>query len=858
MSRPPRPPYRVSPSGAWTETGILPRPAADLARLTYLPAGFAELFDLEEMIARTEVEMLLPGGQADAARSLFEAAALLGHILARYQNLYAGEAFLPTARFASSLVRHARRLAYLPDGGLAATGHLLMQVKDGLKGRIVAGFAVASSPLGEQSGQTYECLGDLDVDAAWNEMHPLAAEIATQFAFAGGTAVVPLVGTGLDLTVGSPVLLEGQNRLVALRIDAVAEIPSAGETHVTVRASPSAPVPPLAACNPEAGGYRLLVEPASDLRVFGWQADPVRFPTTALASPAPFVEPDPTAPVGTVRTGYVGVGNLGSRLHLAGTADSPLAGQPLMIVQNTALAAYQVMAEESGKVAFRRAEVIGFSVPTSITTVTSGSTTTTTINTTQQTRVLDTSVSASVTALVLRAPGAASDHTWTAFPIHARVLANWRRALAVVPARPNPAAVVQPLHLAAPLAGMRPGRTLILANRGATRHAVVELTRFEATSETTGKISWRPETLGWTLGDVRVLGNVARISHGESVENVLGGSDGVTPFQRFALNKAPVTQVPAASGGELELEIRVDGVLWHRVDDFAGSEADDRVYRIETDEEGAVTVIFGNGQHGAIPHAGRKAIVARYRVGLGTAGNAGDGRVVRVKKASPILDRVSNPLPIGGGAPAATADDIRTQATRFIRTFDRAVSVADYADLALLFPGVARAAARLVERGVELVAATAEGVAPEALDAVRAFLDARRDRTVPLRLAGPEPVDVTLALVIAGDPDVLPEIVKAAVQEALYGVEDGVPPGLFAFAARSFGEAAHLSQVYAHVSAVSGVESVDVVRFDLSPGTAVRDVIRATLRQWLRLKPESCEITMVAAGSGTATAGGGP
>jgi predicted phage baseplate assembly protein len=906
MSRPPRPPLRSSLSGNAMAQSMLPRQPVDAGDFGYLSLGFAELLDLQTRIGREEAAMVLTGGPVDAAKSLMEAAALLGHILAQYQNLYAREAFLTTARFASSLVRHARRLAYVPDAGLAATGDLVMQIGEGLRGRLPEGFAVASTPFGEQKAQTYELLSDLDVNAAWNEIHPAAAEIPTAITFAAdGTAVIPLVGRSLNLAIGAYVLLEGQGRLVPLRIEAFAEDPARNETAATVRAMPAAPMPALAPYDAAQGGYRLRIEPASEFRIFGWQADPVRFPTSDLGKPQAYIAPNltlssptagqpgltsvssshttmtrspptvgrrgltsvsssHTAPKQTSpaagRPGYSGVSALGSQLFLASAAEAPLVGQPVAIVEESALAAYDVVAEESIKLAFIRADIVEFSVPTSITPA-AGSTSTTTITYRTEKRAVETSVSASVTALTLKSPGTISNHSWTSFPVRARALTNWRRALAVVPTRLNPAPATQPLPVVGALEGMRPGRSLLLANRAATRHQVVQLTRLAVTSERSGEISWLPETPGWTLGDLRILGNIARISHGETVETVLGGSDGVTPFQRFTVKKSPVTQVPGAAGGTLALEIRVDGVVWHRVDDFRKSGADDRVYRIETDAHGLATVIFGDGRNGAIPHAGRQSIVARYRVGLGTDGNVEGGRVVRVKKASPILDRVFNPLPVSGGAPPAAEDDIRTQCTRFIRTFERAVSVSDYADLALLFPGVARASARSVADGVEVVVATAEGVAPEALAALRAFLDARRDRSLRLVLAGPQAVDVDLAITIAFDPDVLPEIVKAAAQEALYGSEEGASAGLFAFAARSFGQPAHLSQVYAAVTAVAHVISVAVTRFDLAganQGATVRDIIRAAPRQWLRLKPQNCDITMVAAAAaGTTTVGGG-
>ena len=49
---------------------------------------------------------------------------------------------------------------------------------------------------------------------------------------------------------------------------------------------------------------------------------------------------------------------------------------------------------------------------------------------------------------------------------------------------------------------------------------------------------------------------------------------------------------------------------------------------------------------------------------------------------------------------------------------------------------------------IELVVADADGNAPEALEAVRAFLDARRDVTVPLTIAEPRPVEYRVSLAL--------------------------------------------------------------------------------------------------------------
>ena len=210
--------------------------------------------------------------------------------------------------------------------------------------------------------------------------------------------------------------------------------------------------------------------------------------------------------------------------------------------------------------------------------------------------------------------------------------------------------------------------------------------------------------------------------------------------------------LPGVAGGEPELEVRVDDVLWTRVQDFASSAPDDRHYRAIADAEQVTAVVFGDGRNGAVPPSGRKNVSAVYRVGLGLAGNVEAGRLSRLKRAHPLVERVVNPVPVTGGAEPAGPEGIRAQATRWIRTFDRAVSVSDHADLALTMPGIARAGARADQNGgVVLVVADSTGGVP-ALDAVRAFLDARRDVSVPLTLSGPHKRDIKIAVDLSPTP----------------------------------------------------------------------------------------------------------
>jgi hypothetical protein len=859
MSRPPRPPYASSPSGE--QPG---RPD----RLDYLPLEFADFLDMEIQLAERETGVALPGGDGDMTLTALQLPALLAHILGAYQDLYAAEAFLSTAATTKSLVRHARRLAYKPDAGLAATGYEVLTIGEGLKGSIPAGFAFASSPLGDVKGQIYENLATIDVNAGWNDMRPTEAVVGTELPLVASSLTLALEGTGLDLSSGEMVLLEGQGQRLAFRIEEVeAEDEDAGKTRVRLHLmSTFAGI--LPASDP-AAPYRLLAKPELDIGTFGANADPVHFPPNRLAAISGYS--DPASTVGAVSWGYIDPlvdpalpletpANFGNELYLEREVDEPLVGQPVIVTDGLATGTMVggITEARPRSIAFRRGETVpsvtvDYTVDPPVAS--------------PGTEVLHSHIADTLTALTLQDPGGAVVD-WVAeggFPSDSRILTGWREAHTVLAEIPNSAPVSQPLSIPVDLGGMRPGRKIVFASLDETRIWSVELTSFEQPAENLSLIRWQPEWPAgepWALGDFKILGNVARISHGETTEEGLGSSDGVTPYQRYPLNKTPVTQVPGADGGEPALEVRVNGVAWTRVEDFHGLGSEDRVYRIEIDEHQAMTVVFGGEGRGAIPPAGKRNITVVYRVGLGTHGNAAEGRVSRIPKSTPVLERAVNLTPISGGAGPAAAEDIRTQATRFIRTFDRAVSVPDHADLALLFPGVARAAARWIDdKGVELVVATAAGDAIEATDALRAFMDARRDITVSLTIGDPQAVDLVLDLDVKSDPAHLNEIVKLAVQDVLYGEpeSDGAPPGLFAFAAREFGQAAFLSQLYEAVAAVEGVAQVLVTRFDLPPGTGVSDTILATPRQWLRLKPENCAIAVetLAAGDVASASGGG-
>jgi len=850
VSRPPYP--HPAQSTGREQTG-------DLEHLEYLPLEYADLLALQEELAVTRISRPRPQTQADVAepdvaRTFMELSALVGHVLSVYQRYYAGEAFISTAQAPSSLVRHAHRLAYDPDPGLAASGFVVLFAKDGVSGTVAAGLPLASVPLGEIKSQDYETHDDLVVDAVLNELVPLHARRPT--VISSTATKLRLQGVGYGLQTGDTVALVGPH----WRGFIVAEASENAERDTTIVRLDREVGAGVNFADPNAPPT-LLAHPALTLRPFGADADPALFPPNSVKNATGTKAAGTTAASFpkfwyTVQRADGGVYN-DLDVYLAERVAKPLANEYVLRSTGAAFAVLQVKAEIVAAVTINREAQESFTTQTVTLTPTTSPAGgfTSTLNPVTVTQIVAGHFSGTVTAIRV-ADRTGPPIARSAHPFPAVWLADWAVEAPLAAEEPNPASVAEPLELPGVLPALAPGRPLVFSDRNETLAQVVTIRRAELDTDAgVTRIWWDPVTPppsgGWRLDDLKILGNVAGVSHGRTVEETLGGSDGVSAFQRFALGESPMTLLPGVAGGEPELEVRVDDVLWERVQDFAGSGPDDRHYRSATDEELVTSIVFGDGRNGAVPPSGKKNIAAVYRIGLGRAGDVEPRRVTRLKRAHPLLDRAVNVTSISGGAEPADAEAIRSQSTRWIRTFDRAVSVSDLADLALTMPGIARAASRWDQsRGVVLVVATAAGETPPALDAVRAFLDARRDVTVPLELSGPEPRAVRITVNVEPEPAYLVEIVKNGLRAALHG-DDEEAPGMFTFPARELGQPAFLSEVYGRLEAVPGVIGVRVDRFESEGTSTVADVITADVDEWLRLAPNDLTLTTSITGTST-------
>ncbi|MFN0245406.1 MAG: hypothetical protein ACKV2T_00775 [Kofleriaceae bacterium] len=805
MTRPPRPE---------TQRPVRTDLVLDNGRLDYLPIDFAGFVDLAKRVAGGAIAP----NAGDPTHTLYELSALVAHVLAVHQDYYAGEAFLRTATSPRQLVRHGRRFGYEPSPGSTAVGFVEIVVKPELEGELPAGIVVSTLPRAGAGAEELQTLTPRFVDAGWNRIEIRASDREVAIPIAATATSIRVSGTNLGLRAGEPAMLVGPTATIGLDIASLSE--ANGETSIGLaRALGTAIVDPA--------GYRLVAAPSLEVRLFGWDADPSLFPTAALETAGVYVDPGPSS----TTHGYATPSDpAAGKIFLSHAIDDQLVGQRVLVAKGDVRSVYMVTAQENTGVQFVRGgwrqELDHIDI------IPAAGTDPMRLDPVFFDVIDKRMINATVTQLEL------GGTTRATVGVRSTIYALWSIEAPLVAREPSTTSVIPStdVYLDGEHA-LEPGMLVALQTRDGALAQIVELSEVEASSGVTRVryLEITPAPHVWERGKMVVLGNIVRIAHGTLRDEVLGDSDGVTPFQRFKLKKTPLGHLATGDGVVPDIEVRVGNVRWDRVIDLGVGETPRR-YKLEREHDGTTWVVFGDSRLGAIPPAGRGNITARYRVGLGTAGNVEAGRVVQLQKSHPLVDRVSNPVATHGGTEPAASEDVRTHATRYIRTFDRAVSLQDHADLALLFPGVARAAARLVDGAIELTVATTSGEPLVNSQELFGSLDKQRDTALRLVRKDPDDVAVAIRVYYEADEAFVLRDVEAAIRGALHGT-DPAAPGLFTFAARDLGQAAFASEVHGVLSTVPGVTFVQVLRFDLDPGTGLRDVLQPQPHQWLRLHP---------------------
>jgi hypothetical protein len=183
--------------------------------------------------------------------------------------------------------------------------------------------------------------------------------------------------------------------------------------------------------------------------------------------------------------------------------------------------------------------------------------------------------------------------------------------------------------------------------------------------------------------DISTLVSNQATSDTDIAGELLGYSTGL-PNQSFTLAKTPVA--------EATIEVYVfDGnqyIFWTEVDHLSDYGSSDTVYTVRTDANDVVTVTFGDNVTGAIPNT-TMPIKAVYVNGGGVVGNISAGQQFVITYVPGVTGNLisgisaTNAAAAFGGQDPESNDSIRANAPVALRTISRAVTLSDYADLAL-------------------------------------------------------------------------------------------------------------------------------------------------------------------------------
>lgn len=317
-----------------------------------------------------------------------------------------------------------------------------------------------------------------------------------------------------------------------------------------------------------------------------------------------------------------------------------------------------------------------------------------------------------------------------------------------------------------------------------------------------------------------INGNGLLTSHGESQEQSSTGTG--QPNQQIAFDFGPLTYVADASGTpQTTLQITVSGKVWQLVEDFIGSGPTEFHYTKTQDNQGFLTVHFGDGLNGRRPEAGAP-IVARYRSGIGSAGMVAPGALTEFEKIDLVNDKIANPQASFGGADPETLAEARLTGPRTLNQQNRAVTAQDYADA--LLRGVPwgagmvqplHAKAQFVWTGswntvvvsVDFADRRSLVDVPTRRQALEAALEQKRLTGYDVQVEDARYAPINISLVVHVKPEYFVKQVRAEVQQATG------PQGFFAPARFDFGQPVRLSDLYSTVLGVQGVLYITVARF---------------------------------------------
>ncbi len=333
---------------------------------------------------------------------------------------------------------------------------------------------------------------------------------------------------------------------------------------------------------------------------------------------------------------------------------------------------------------------------------------------------------------------------------------------------------------------------------------------------------WRLVALDVSGGDPSIVTELEALLAAEGTQTDVFSADGKIDLKRD--KKKIVTEV---------------WVTWEERENFFDSAPGDRHYVLD---HATGRLFFGDGNAGKIPPAGADIQADLFRSGGGLAGNVAAGTITQLLGAVSGVQGITNPRAAEGGADGETLEEFAQRAPQGIRNRGRAISLADYENLAheaSAGVAVARAIPTLDPNGITLAGWVTLVIIPHSQEPrptpsvglredVQSYLEQHAPGDVAqahqVRVIGPSylPIDVTATLAPkdvtqAGSVE---QAARDALEEFLHPLYGG-PAGR----GWSLGRNVFLSDVASVLGETAGVDFVSELSLAVNGVLQGEDVI---------------------------------
>ncbi len=355
-----------------------------------------------------------------------------------------------------------------------------------------------------------------------------------------------------------------------------------------------------------------------------------------------------------------------------------------------------------------------------------------------------------------------------------------------------------------------------------------------------GKMQTPPVIKGIYVNTVWVL-------QAESIHQEILGSSSSSANQTFKAREIPVLEeiirinetgiltddeklrIIKENGDDFVSEIKDDTgkvtetwVRWQLVKDFWKSSSRDRHYVIDR-AMGEIT--FGNGLRGMVPPLGIDNIKISYRTGGGQRGNIALNEISTLKTSIPFIETVTNYQPAEGGSDTEQLPEVFRRGPHLIKHRNRAVTPEDFQRLAGEASSYIARTKCIVTEGKIKIIVIPKGEedkptpSPGLLRTVEQHIRQRCLNTVSpwcIQMLPPAyvPVDVT-AVVVPISIDIavpLERTILKKIKEFFHPLTGGPEKNGW-----EFGRDVYISDIYAMLERIEGVDHVDILELNGSP-----------------------------------------